>query len=78
MKYEINSKEHLILMMGLHCYKDGLKNDLKNKARYLTDWNGNISEKTRNEMNTAIRNIDVLMAKMNNEQKVEWKKQEVK
>ena len=73
MKYEINSNEHLILMMGLHCYKDGLKNDLRNKARYLTDFNGNISEKTRNEMNTAIRNIDVLMTRMMNEQKKEAK-----
>lgn len=67
MKYEFNSKEHLFIMMGLHCYKDGMKNDLKNKARYLTDWNGNISEKTRNEIYTAIRDIDVLMAKLNNE-----------
>jgi len=67
MKYEFNSKEHLFIMMGLHCYKDGMKNDLKNKARYLTDWNGNISEKTRNEIYTAIRYVDVLMAKLSNE-----------
>lgn len=67
MEYEFNSKEHLFIMMGLHCYKDGMKNDLKNKARYLTDWNGNISEKTRNEIYTAIRDIDVLMAKLTNE-----------
>ena len=67
MKYEFNSKEHLFIMMGLHCYKDGMKNDLKNKARYLTDWNGNISEKTRNEINTAIRYVDVLMAKLSSE-----------
>ena len=26
MKYEFNSKEHLFIMMGLHCYKDGMKN----------------------------------------------------
>lgn len=67
MKYEFNSKEHLFIMMGLHCYKDGMKNDLKNKARYLTDLNGNISEKTKDELYAAIRYVDVLMAKLSNE-----------
>ena len=64
MKIEINQSEYINLLMGLHSYQRILKDDLKNNANYLYGMNGKISQKTTDEMNTVIRNIDVLMNKL--------------
>jgi hypothetical protein len=64
MKIEFNKDEYLNLLMGLHSYQRILKDDLKNNANYLYGYDGKISEKTTNEMQTVIRNLDILMGKL--------------
>lgn len=64
MKIEINKDEYINLLLSLQNYQRMLKDDLKNNANYLYGMNGKISEKTTNEMNTAIHNIDLLMNKL--------------
>jgi len=64
MKIEFNKDEYFNLLMGLHSYQGILKKDLKNNAEYLYGYDGKISEKTKDEMQTVIRNLDILMGKL--------------
>ena len=64
MKIEFNKDDYFNLLMGLHSYQRILKDDLKNNANYLYGYDGKISEKTTNEMQTVIRNLDILMGKL--------------
>lgn len=71
MKIEINKDEYINLIMGLQCYKNTLRDDLKNKAHYLYGYDNKISQKTIDEMNKAISDIGLLMDKIIKQNKEE-------